>query len=113
MATNPIFVFHVLGVTFKLIGYLGYFIFKPKYIESQFQKSASDANFWAGSIIMPTMAFGILISGIFLSKFKPNARSVALYIFIIELLISCLSLFAKTFQCPIPIFSQTNSISKG
>ncbi|CAG2102888.1 unnamed protein product [Medioppia subpectinata] len=37
-----------------------YYVFKPKYIESQFRKSASDANFWAGVIIIPTMAFAFI-----------------------------------------------------
>jgi hypothetical protein len=53
--TNPIFVFHMFGVAVRLIGYLGYYIFKPKYIESQFRKSASDANFWTGFTSIPTM----------------------------------------------------------
>ncbi len=43
------------GVAVRLIGYLGYYIFKPKYIESQFRKSASDANFWTGFTSIPTM----------------------------------------------------------
>jgi hypothetical protein len=45
----------MFGVAVRLIGYLGYYIFKPKYIESQFRKSASDANFWTGFTSIPTM----------------------------------------------------------
>jgi organic anion transporter 5A len=111
LATNPIFVLHVLGITFKLIGYLGYYILKPKYIESQFRKSASDANYWTGIIIIPTMGFGIISSGFILSRTKPNARSVSLYVFFVEISIAIAILYAKTFQCPIPVFPQTHEVN--
>ena len=57
---NPIFVFTVFGMCFRLLGYLGYYLFKPKYIEAQFRMSASKANFWTGIISIPTMAIGIM-----------------------------------------------------
>lgn len=57
---NPIFVFNVFGMCFRLLGYLGYYLFKPKYIEAHFRMSASNANFWTGFLSIPTMAIGIM-----------------------------------------------------
>ncbi|CAG2107391.1 unnamed protein product, partial [Medioppia subpectinata] len=51
----------------------------PKYIEAQFRKSASDANFWTGIISIPTMAVGIFIGGFTLSKVRPSVRKIALF----------------------------------
>lgn len=54
---NPIFMFNSFGMCFRLLGYLGYYLFKPKYIEAQFKRSASDANFWTGITSIPTMVW--------------------------------------------------------
>ena len=58
------------------------------------------------------MAFGIITSGIVLSKFRPKARSVALYIFIIEIILTVSVLYAKTLQCPAPLFPETYLINE-
>lgn len=57
---NPIFVFNLIGMCLRILGYLGYYLFKPKYIEAQFRMSASNANFWTGLLSIPTMAIGIM-----------------------------------------------------
>ncbi|XP_054166759.1 solute carrier organic anion transporter family member 74D-like [Oppia nitens] len=110
LLTNPIYVFHVLAIIFKLFGYLGYYIFKPKYIESQFRKSASDANFWTGVIVIPTMVIGMISSGIIISRFRPRARTIALYLFIAQAVIAISVLYCRTLQCPPLIFPQTQLI---
>jgi hypothetical protein len=48
LATNPILIFDVLGGIFRILGYLGYYIFKPKYMEMQYRQSASGASFFTG-----------------------------------------------------------------
>jgi hypothetical protein len=51
-----------------------------------------------------------MTGGIVLSKLKPKARNVALYIFSVEIIFTVIILYAKTLRCPTPIFSQTELI---
>ena len=48
LLVNPVFMFHSFAAVFKSLGYLGYFIFKPKYMEMQYRQSASGASFFTG-----------------------------------------------------------------
>ena len=48
LIVNPILMFHAFGGVFRIFGYAGYFIFKPKYMEMQYRQSASGANFFTG-----------------------------------------------------------------
>ena len=49
-----------LAATFDLTVYLlagvGYWTFKPKYLESQFRKSAGEASFWTGKKIFKILS---------------------------------------------------------
>lgn len=56
-----------------------YWIYTPKYIETQYKQTASTASFYTGSIALIFSAMGILISGFVISKYKPKARSLALW----------------------------------
>ncbi|PRD28204.1 UNVERIFIED_CONTAM: Slco4a1 [Trichonephila clavipes] len=46
---NPILVCHVISITFQVNGFAGYFVFMPKFMESQYQQSASEASLFSGS----------------------------------------------------------------
>ncbi|XP_071040484.1 solute carrier organic anion transporter family member 74D isoform X2 [Parasteatoda tepidariorum] len=71
---NPILIFYQLGGIFRVNGVIGYFILMPKYMEMQFQQSASKANLFSGPISIVGMMFGILIGGGLVRRFKPRPR---------------------------------------
>lgn len=49
----------------------------PKYIETQYKQSASVSSLITGTVGLVFSAFGILISGLVISKYKPKARYLA------------------------------------
>ena len=63
-------VLHILPIS-------GLYTFLPKYLESQFQLTASEANAIAGLAGILVMGFGVFFSGIFMRKYKPSAKYVA------------------------------------
>ncbi|XP_034947895.1 solute carrier organic anion transporter family member 74D-like [Chelonus insularis] len=58
-------------------GYMPYWIFMPKYIETQYKQSASVSSLVTGTVGLIFSAFGILLSGLIISKYKPRARYLA------------------------------------
>ena len=68
-----------LASVFYFFGYMPYWIFLPKYIETQYKQSASIASLITGSVGLVFSAFGVLISGLAISKFKPRARYLAVW----------------------------------
>lgn len=66
-----------LATVFYFLGYMPYWIFMPKYIETQYRQSASFASLVTGTVGLVFSAFGILLSGLIISKWKPRARYLA------------------------------------
>ena len=58
---NPIYVCEVLGTALRLFAVLGYATFKPKYIESEYKKSASAANLFTGNLPMSLHKFTMVV----------------------------------------------------
>lgn len=56
LSTNYVLIFHALGGVFRIIGLLGYYIIKPKYIELQYRQSAASASLFTGTTSVVTMA---------------------------------------------------------
>lgn len=77
LMTNTILMMNNLAAVFYFLGYMPYWIFMPKYIETQYRQSASFSNFVTGTVGLVFSAFGVLISGIVISKFRPSARYLA------------------------------------
>jgi uncharacterized protein with PQ loop repeat len=73
-----------------------YWIFTPKYIETQYKQTASTASFTTGTVALVFSAMGILISGITISKVKPKARHLALWNVIVGAL-SVVGMISYTF----------------
>lgn len=63
----------------NFFSYMPYWIFTPKYIETQYKQTASTASFTTGTVALVFSAMGILSSGVVISKYKPKARSLALW----------------------------------
>lgn len=74
---NPTLMFNNLASVFYFFGYMPYWIFTPKYIEIQYHQSASVSSLVTGTVALVFSAVGVLLSGIIISKFKPNARYMA------------------------------------
>lgn len=105
LSSNYLLMFHVCGGVFRIIGYFGYYIIKPKYIELQYRKSASMAAFYTGATSVVTMAVGTMIGGLIIRFTKPRARYIALFVCIVESF-SSLGIFSAMFlNCETPHFS--------
>lgn len=73
---NKLLMVNIMAGVFYILGAAGYMTYAVKYLETQFQISASRANIIAGvPAILATLA-GFLISGYVISRFKPRASFV-------------------------------------
>lgn len=77
LASNRTLMLNNFAAVFYFLGYMPYWIFLPKYIETQYRQSASASSLITGSAGLVFSAIGILISGLIISKFKPRARYLA------------------------------------
>lgn len=75
--SNKIFMLNNTAAIFYFFGLVPYWVYTPKYIETQYRQSASASSFLTGTIALVFTALGILISGFVISKFKPSARYMA------------------------------------
>lgn len=74
---NPTLMLNNFAAVFYFLGYMPYWIFLPKYIETQYRQSASASSLITGSAGLVFSAIGILLSGLVISKCKPRARYMA------------------------------------
>ncbi|KAH7637101.1 solute carrier organic anion transporter family member 5a1-like protein [Dermatophagoides farinae] len=101
---NSLLLCHIIGGVFRLVGYLGYYIVKPKYIELQYRQSASSASFFTGITSVATMAIGTMVGGLMIRSLRPSARIIAIFVVLVEFL-SSVAIFGGMFlQCPTPRF---------
>ncbi|XP_064548299.1 solute carrier organic anion transporter family member 74D-like [Drosophila montana] len=77
LATNKVYVYNTCASILYFFGYMVYWIFTPKYIETQYQQSASVATMATGTVALGFSAVGVLLSGYIVSKYKPSARAMA------------------------------------
>ncbi|KYQ55608.1 Solute carrier organic anion transporter family member 5A1 [Trachymyrmex zeteki] len=77
LITNTTLMCNNLATVFYFMGYMPYWIFMPKYIETQYKQSASVSSLITGTVGLVFSAFGILLSGLIISKYKPKARYLA------------------------------------
>jgi len=105
MSKNPLLLYHMFGGVFRIIGYFGYYINKPKYMELQYRQSASSASFFTGATSVITMAVGTMAGGVAIRYIKPKARSIAIFICLVELFSGMGILSAMFMNCPAPQFA--------
>ncbi|EDW01466.1 solute carrier organic anion transporter family member 74D [Drosophila grimshawi] len=77
LVTNKVYMYNTFASSFYLFGYFAYWIYTPKYIETQYRQSASVATMATGAIALGFSAAGVLISGFVVSKYKPSGRAMA------------------------------------
>ncbi|XP_065573704.1 solute carrier organic anion transporter family member 74D-like isoform X2 [Artemia franciscana] len=85
---NDILVLRTASSVLHILPIAGLYTFLPKFLESQFRLTAHVANMISGIGGILVMGVGILISGIFIRRVKPSARSIAAWIAFTALLYS-------------------------
>ncbi|XP_050455907.1 solute carrier organic anion transporter family member 74D [Cataglyphis hispanica] len=77
---NDILMYRTASSVLHILPIAGLYTFLPKYLESQFRLPAHHANMISGVGGILVMGLGIIISGVFILRAKPNARFVAAWI---------------------------------
>lgn len=100
LLTNTTLMCNNLAAVFYFMGYMPYWIFMPKYIETQYKQSASASSLITGTVGLIFSAFGILLSGLIITKYKPRARYLAAWNVVVGA-ISVLGMISYAFLgCP-------------
>uniref|UniRef100_A0A6P4FI72 Solute carrier organic anion transporter family member n=1 Tax=Drosophila rhopaloa TaxID=1041015 RepID=A0A6P4FI72_DRORH len=86
LARNKVYVYNMLASILYFFGYMPFWIFTPKYIEIQYRQSASTSTMATGTWALGFSAAGVLISGYVISKYKPSARAMAAWNFVVDYL---------------------------
>ncbi|KAG5683743.1 hypothetical protein PVAND_013008 [Polypedilum vanderplanki] len=76
---NKVFMLMNIGGILHLFGFLPYWIYTPKLIETLYHQTASASSFYTGTLAIVFSGIGVLIGGIFISKYKPSARFLAMW----------------------------------
>ncbi|XP_017024971.2 solute carrier organic anion transporter family member 74D [Drosophila kikkawai] len=77
LTKNKVYVYNTMASIMYFFGYMAYWIFTPKYIETQYRQSAAMATMATGTVALGFSAAGVLISGYVISKYRPSARAMA------------------------------------
>ncbi|XP_054163874.1 solute carrier organic anion transporter family member 74D-like [Oppia nitens] len=105
---NPILILFIITAVLSLNAGIGYFIFRPKYIENQFRKTSSEASLITGSVGTITGTFGIIVGSIIINKFKPRPKYLVIYMIALNY-VSSASMFSMWFMgCDNPMMAETS-----
>ncbi|VDN05235.1 unnamed protein product [Thelazia callipaeda] len=77
---NPVYTSMVIGWMFGSYLSGGYSTYLPKYIETQFSRSASVADIYSGIISIGSIAVSTAFGGYLLTKFNPSPRKALLFL---------------------------------
>ncbi|KAL3243591.1 hypothetical protein MRX96_020184 [Rhipicephalus microplus] len=87
---SPLFVCHAAALVFTVNGLMGFLLATPKYMETQYRRSAATASLFSGSASLVTMLLAVLFSGAVARRLKPGAGIVSVYILVVDvLLLAC------------------------
>ncbi|KAH8258139.1 hypothetical protein KR038_006469 [Drosophila bunnanda] len=84
LASNKFYVYYAIGSIFYCYSHMPYWSFMTKYMEIQFRQSASTSTLATGTWPFGFSAAGVLISGYVISKYKPRARTMAGWNFVLD-----------------------------
>lgn len=96
--------FRTASSVLHLLPVAGLYTFLPKYLESQFRLTATNANMISGIGGILVMGIGIVISGVVILKTNPTARSVAAWIAFTAIVYACGMAILMFFGCPMDDF---------
>lgn len=97
---NKVYMYTMLSSIFCSFGYSPFWVYLPKYIEIQYNKSASTASLVTGTTGLIFIGIGILIGGIGVQKLKPKARSVSMWNTITDIIFTLGVLSYGFLGCP-------------
>ncbi|XP_058461062.1 solute carrier organic anion transporter family member 74D-like [Malaya genurostris] len=106
LVRNKILMFNNIASVFYFFGYMPYWIFTPKYIETQYKQSASTSSLVTGTVALGFSAIGVLLSGIVISKYKPRARYMAAW----NVLVGILSVMGMVMYAFLGCTASENSV---
>ncbi|XP_034478037.1 solute carrier organic anion transporter family member 74D-like [Drosophila innubila] len=86
LLNNKLYLYNLYASIVYFFGYNVYWNFSQKYIEIQYRQSASGASMATGPVALGFSAVGVLLSGYVLSKYKPKARSIAVWNVVVDFL---------------------------
>ena len=98
--TNPLWLLDVFAGVFRSLGFGGMYIFFPKYLETQFDKTASDASFWNGVVQSLISGAGITVGAFIITCIRPRARVLTSFILLVELIATLCTISGIFFGCP-------------
>ncbi|GIY47767.1 solute carrier organic anion transporter family member 3A1 [Caerostris extrusa] len=110
---NEILLYRTASSVLHILPIAGLYTFLPKYLESQFQLSATKANMISGMAGILVMGLGIFASGSFMRSFKPSARFVAKWIAASALAYSVGMVILMWLGCPLNDFVGLDAINPG
>ncbi|CAL1269752.1 unnamed protein product [Larinioides sclopetarius] len=110
---NEILLYRTASSVLHILPIAGLYTFLPKYLESQFQLSATKANMISGMAGILVMGAGIFASGSFMRTFKPSARFVAKWIAASALAYSIGMVILMWLGCPLNDFVGLDEINPG
>ncbi|XP_049940041.1 solute carrier organic anion transporter family member 74D-like [Schistocerca serialis cubense] len=97
---NKVLMLNTISSVCFMFGYVGYWTFMPKYMETQFRQSASRASLITGSVGLGFTAAGLVLSSVYISRAKPSARALAAWNVAVELLDVAVHLAKPFLGCP-------------
>uniref|UniRef100_A0A663MVQ6 Solute carrier organic anion transporter family member n=1 Tax=Athene cunicularia TaxID=194338 RepID=A0A663MVQ6_ATHCN len=95
---NPVLMSLIIASSSEALVATGFATFLPKFIENQFGKTSSFSATLAGLVLIPAAAVGQIISGILVSKYKMDCKSIIKFMISTcsaALLLNTVFLFAK------------------
>ncbi|KAJ6223786.1 hypothetical protein RDWZM_002331 [Blomia tropicalis] len=100
LITNPVYMITSLGSCMELAIASGFIIFLPKFLETQFEMTKSEANLMAGSVAIPGACFGIFLGSYLLQRFQLNTRGAIQMVLLFNII--CCSIFMGVYfiGCP-------------
>ncbi|XP_015905320.1 solute carrier organic anion transporter family member 74D [Parasteatoda tepidariorum] len=109
---NEILLYRTASSVLHILPIAGLYTFLPKYLESQFQLTATMANMISGIAGILVMGIGIFASGTFMRLYKPNARFVSGWIAFSALCYAIGMMILMVFGCPLNRYVGLNAGSE-
>ncbi|XP_077302621.1 solute carrier organic anion transporter family member 74D-like [Arctopsyche grandis] len=97
---NKVYLYTKLSSIFCIFGYNPFWVYLPKFIEIQYNKSASAASLITGTTGLIFVGIGILLGGLGVQKLKPKARHVSIWNTIIDVIFTLGILSYAFLGCP-------------
>ncbi|RWS28314.1 solute carrier organic anion transporter family member 5A1-like protein, partial [Leptotrombidium deliense] len=95
LLTNPVYIVTCLGSCMELCIVSGFLVFLPKYLETQFTISKSQANLYAGGIAVPGACIGIFLGGYLLKRFQMKPKGAIQFVLFFNIV--CMGLYTALY----------------